>query len=64
MIVIADWFENLSLVMIMRKFPEQSDTIVALASTFTSIKWVLVILTVFILLAAMAYSVARRIHLR
>jgi hypothetical protein len=64
MIVIADWFENLSLVMIMRKFPEQSDTIVALASTFTSMKWVLVILTVFILLAAMAYSVARRIHLR
>ena len=58
LIVIADWLENLSLVMIMRKFPEQSDKIVAFASAFTSMKWVLVILTGSILLAAMACWVA------
>ena len=64
MIVIADWFENLSLVIIMRKFPQQADNIVACASAFTSMKWLLVILTLCILLAAMACWAARGIRLR
>ena len=37
MIVITDWFENLSLVMVVRKFPERADVIAGYASSFTSL---------------------------
>jgi len=45
MIVLADWCENAGLAMVMRTFPEQTDAIVLAASTFTSLKWILIILT-------------------
>ena len=62
MIVIADWFENLSLVMVARKFPERADATVSYASSFTSLKWTLIVLTVFILLTSVAFRVARYIR--
>ena len=62
MIVIADWSENLSLVMVTRRFPEHADVIVRYASSFTSLKWTLVVLTVLILLTSVAFWVARCIR--
>ena len=62
MIVIADWFENLSLVMVTREFPEQADVISSYASSFTSLKWTFIVLTVFILLTSVAFRVARYIR--
>jgi hypothetical protein len=62
MIVIADWFENLSLVMVTRKFPERADVIASYASSFTSLKWTLIVLTVIILLTSVAFRVARWIR--
>jgi hypothetical protein len=61
-IVIADWFENLSLVMVTREFPEQADVIASYASSFTSLKWSLIVLTVFILLTSVAFWIARCIR--
>ena len=61
-IVIADWFENLCLVMVTREFPEQADIIASYASSFTSLKWVLIVLTVLILLTSVAFWVARYIR--
>ncbi len=62
MIVIADWLENLSLVMIIHEFPERADVLASYASAFTSLKWVLVVLTVLILLTLVAFGVARYIR--
>ena len=62
MIVIADWSENLSLVMVTRRFPEHADVIVRYASSFTSLKWTLVVLTVLMLLTSVAFWVARCIR--
>ena len=62
MIVIADWFENLSLVMVARKFPERADATVSYASSFTSLKWTLIVLTVLILLTSAAFRVSRHIR--
>ena len=62
MIVIADWFENLSIVMVTRKFPERADTIASYASSFTSLKWTLIVLTVLILLTSAAFWITRNIR--
>jgi len=62
MIVIADWFENLSLVIVTREFPGHSDVIAVCASLFTSLKWTLIVLTLLILLASVVLCLARRIH--
>ena len=62
MIVIADWFENLSLVMVIRKFPQRADVIASYASSFTAVKWTLIALTVIILLTSVAFWVTRWIH--
>jgi hypothetical protein len=64
MIVITDWLENLSLVMVVRKFPEQADVITAYASSFTSLKWVLIVLTALILLTSVAFRISRCIRNR
>lgn len=62
MIVITDWFENLSLVMVTREFPERADVIASFASSFTSLKWALIVLTVLILLTSVAFGVAKCIR--
>ena len=62
MIVIADWFENLSIVMVTRKFPERADAIASYASSFTSLKWTLIVLTLLILLTSVAFRVTRYIR--
>ena len=64
MIVISDWFENLNLVFVVRKFPERADVIAGYASSFTSLKWGLVVLTALILLISVAFRVARNIRNR
>jgi hypothetical protein len=62
LIVIADWFENLSLVMVARAFPERTDTLVIFASFATSMKWTLILVTILILVAAVVYSAASGIR--
>ena len=62
LIVIADWSENLSLAMVTRAFPERADAIVRSASCFTSLKWVLIALTVLMLLTAVTFWIARYIR--
>ncbi len=46
LIVIADWCENLSLVVVIHAFPDRLDAIVTAASFFTSLKWAFLALTV------------------
>jgi hypothetical protein len=58
-IVIADWFENLSLVIVALEFPGQSDLIARYASSFTSLKWALIVLTLLVLLTSVLLWVTR-----
>lgn len=62
LIVIADWCENLGLAMVMRAFPERADAMVRSASTFTSLKWMLVVFTVLMLLTSVVIWAARVIR--
>lgn len=55
LIVISDWCENLSLAWVTRTFPERADPIVNLASSLTSLKWSLIVLTLLMLLAAVTF---------
>ena len=64
LIVIADWFENLSLVMVVREFPERADVIAGYAGSFTSLKWALIVLTALILLTSVVFWVAKCIRNR
>lgn len=59
LIVITDWFENLSLVMAARTFPERTDTLIIFASFSTSMKWTLILVTTLMLLAAVIYLTAK-----
>jgi len=52
LIVIADWFENLSLTTVIHAYPDLRDSIITAASLFTSLKWVFLTLTVMMLLLA------------
>lgn len=62
LIVVADWLENLSLFIVTREFPERADVIAGYAGFFTSLKWMLIALTVLILLGSVTFRVARYIH--
>lgn len=62
LIVVADWLENLSLFIVTREFPERADVIAGYAGFFTSLKWMLIALTVLILLGSVTFRVARSIH--
>lgn len=62
LIVIADWCENLSLAFVTRTFPESADRVVTAASFFTSLKWTLVVLTVLVLLIALAIQIINNIR--
>ena len=53
--VILDWCENLSLVWATYVFPERVDSIASLASSFTSLKWILIVSTVLILSVAVSF---------
>jgi len=64
LIILADWCENVSLSMVMRTYPGRTDTIVIFASTFTSLKWMLIILTLLMLLVAVIFWGARVIRHR
>jgi hypothetical protein len=64
LIVIADWGENLALVMVTRAFPARADAVAGLAATFTALKWVLIVLTMLMLLAVVAFGVARVMRAR
>jgi hypothetical protein len=44
LIVIADWCENLSLILMLHAFPDRLDAIATAAGLFTSIKWTFIIL--------------------
>ena len=57
LIVIADWCENLCLAFLTLTFPDRADTIICFASAFTSLKWMLVILTISILLLGITFWV-------
>lgn len=59
LIVIADWFENLSLAMVTRAFPERVDALALFASFATSLKWTLILVTILMLLAAVLYLAAK-----
>lgn len=64
LIVIADWAENLTLVMVTRAFPARADAVAGLAGTFTALKWLLIALTVLMLLAAVAFGAVRVMRAR
>lgn len=57
-IVVADWFENLNLACVIHAFPKRLDSIAGFASFFTSLKWLLIILTVIMLSVLLVYSIA------
>ena len=59
LVVIADWCENLSLSMVTRAFPERADGIVGFASAATSLKWLLIASTLLVLLALVAFWIAK-----
>ena len=58
LIVIADWGENLSLARVIHAYPDQPDALVAMASLFTSLKWISLALAVIALVALGAMTVA------
>lgn len=60
--VIADGCENLGLAVATRAFPERADAIVRTASSFTSLKWMLIALTLLVLLVAVTFWVFRDIR--
>lgn len=60
--VAVDWCENLCLAYITHSYPEQPGTLIHLASTFTSLKWMLVITGILILFAGLAYLTIRMIR--
>ena len=62
LIVIADWCENLCLAFVTLTFPDRADTIIVFASTSTSLKWVLVILTISIMMLGIFFWVIRDIR--
>ena len=62
LIVIADWCENLNLAFVTRVFPEPADWVVRFASFFTSLKWVLVVLTLLMLVIALTIRVVSDIR--
>ena len=64
LIVIADWGENLALVMVTRVFPARADAVAGLAGMFTALKWVLIVLTVLMMLAVVAFGAARVMRAR
>jgi hypothetical protein len=59
---IADGCENLGLAVATRAFPERADAMVRCASSFTSLKWTLLAVTVLMLLAAVTFRVVRDIR--
>ena len=59
LIVLADWCENAGLAMVMRTFPDRSDAIVLAASTFTSLKWALIMLTLLVTVTLWAACIIR-----
>ncbi len=60
LIVIADWGENLNLAVVLRAYPERSDTYAATASLFTSLKWGLLGLVACILLVTGVLAAIRQ----
>ena len=59
LIVIADWGENLFLAVVLAAYPEPLDGVVRIASLFTSLKWVLVALTLLVLLSVLLVRLAK-----
>ena len=62
LIVLADWSENLGLLMAVRAFPDRVDAVVGYASLFTSAKWTLISLTLLMLFAAAVLLLLRRLR--
>jgi hypothetical protein len=59
LIVIADWGENLFLAAVLAAYPESLDGVIRIASLFTSLKWVLVALTLLVLLSVLLVRLAK-----
>lgn len=59
LIVIADWGENLFLAVVLAAYPEPLDGVIRIASLFTSLKWVLVALTLLVLLPVLLVRLAK-----
>jgi len=62
LIVIADWCENLCLAFVTLTFPDRADTVIVFASTSTSLKWILVILTISMIMLGITFWVRRNIR--
>ena len=62
LIIIIDWCENLSLAFVTYTFPGKIDWIVNSASFFTSLKWILVVLTLLMLLIAVTIRIVSGIR--
>ena len=62
LIVIADWCENLSLVVVIHAFPDQLEAIAIVASLFTSLKWTFLLLTVMTLVTVAVLAVRKQIR--
>jgi len=60
LIVFADWSENMSLVVLIRAFPDRFDAIATAASFFTSLKWTFIILAIMALVTVGALAVKKQ----
>jgi hypothetical protein len=52
LIILADWCENLCLIVVIHAFPDRHDTIATVAALFTSLKWTLLMLVAVMLVTA------------
>ena len=62
LIMIFDWFENLSLAFVTREFPQSFNRLINVASFFTSMKWILVLMTTLMLLTLVVLWAVTRIR--
>ena len=59
LVVIADWGENLFLAGVLAAYPQSLDGVIRIASLFTSLKWVLIALTLLALLSVLLVRLAK-----
>ena len=64
LIVVADWCENLSLVVVIHAYPDRVDAIVTAASLFTSFKWTFLVLVVITLVTVGTLAVTKQFRER
>nr|WP_299204161.1 hypothetical protein [uncultured Brumimicrobium sp.] len=61
-VIVADYLENLGIVLLLYHYPEKLNNVVRFASFFTSLKWVLILCTVLLIIALPFFKRIKRKH--